>query len=211
MENKETIVFDFDGTIADTIDLVLKIYNGKIVPKFNTKKINPVEFDYLREQGLNKKLLKRYNISLLKFPFVLNFGRKEIKKKVQNVRPILGVGKVIKELADKGYSLGILSSNSEENIKHFLIEYKLLQFFDLFYCNSPILRKQKNMRKLLRQEGLRKENVFYIGDEVGDIVSAKRVGIKTIAVSWGLNTRDALAKQTPDYIIDTPFELLNLI
>jgi len=211
MKNKKIIVFDFDGTIADTIGLAFEIYNEKIVPKFNTKKISSAEFDYLREHGLNKKFLKRYNISLLKFPFVLDFGRKEIKKKIQKAELISGIGKVIKELADKGYYLGILSSNSEENIKHFLIEHKLLQFFDFFYCNSHIFKKQKNIRKLIRQKGLQKENIFYIGDEVRDIVAAKRVGIKTIAVSWGFNTRDALAKQTPEYIIDTPLGLLEII
>ena len=58
---------------------------------------------------------------------------------------------------------------------------------------------------------LSKSDVYFVGDEVRDIEAGKKAGIKTIAVSWGYNTKDALAKEQPDYIIDTPLDLKTVV
>jgi len=53
--------------------------------------------------------------------------------------------------------------------------------------------------------------VYFVGDEVRDIEAGKKAGINTIAVSWGYNTKAALDKEHPDYLIDFPLELENII
>ena len=58
---------------------------------------------------------------------------------------------------------------------------------------------------------LSKSDVYFVGDEVRDIDAGKKTGIKTIAVSWGYNTKDALAKEHPDYLIDSPLELKDIV
>ena len=53
--------------------------------------------------------------------------------------------------------------------------------------------------------------MYFVGDEVRDIEAGKKVGINTIAVSWGYNTKSALDKEHPDYLIDFPLELEKII
>jgi phosphoglycolate phosphatase-like HAD superfamily hydrolase len=48
-------------------------------------------------------------------------------------------------------------------------------------------------------------------DEVRDIEAAKKSGIKSIAVAWGYNTKDALIKENPDFLVNSPDELINII
>ena len=56
-----------------------------------------------------------------------------------------------------------------------------------------------------------KSNVYFVGDEVRDIEAGKKTRIKTIAVSWGYNTKDALARERPDYLIDSPLDLKTIV
>jgi len=53
--------------------------------------------------------------------------------------------------------------------------------------------------------------VFYVCDEVRDIEAARKSGISSIAVTWGYNTKDALIKENPDFLANTPDELRDII
>jgi phosphoglycolate phosphatase len=206
---KKTIIFDFDGTIADTLGIVLEIYNKIIVPKFKTKKVSKEELEYLRTQKPSKKLLNKYNISLLQLPFVLKTGRAEIKKEIKRAKIQPGLKELFNSLKD--YSLGILSSNSKENIQAFLKNYGFLEVFDFFYTSSALFKKDKVIKKILQERNLDSENVFYIGDELRDITAANKAGIKTIAVSWGFNKKEILETANPDYFAEKPLEILDFI
>lgn len=208
MNNEKTIIFDFDGTIADTLGLALEIYNKKIVPRFNARRATKEDLEYVRNQKPSRKLLKEYNISLFQLPFIIRRGRAEIKKEIKEADLQPGIEELLRKLKD--YPLGILSSNSEENIKIFLARHKILDVFSFFYCSSPLFRKDKIIKRILKEGDLNPENVYYIGDEVRDIVSANKAGIKTIAVTWGFNKKEILEKTKPDYLFEKPLQILEL-
>lgn len=211
MANKKTIIFDFDGTIADTLGIALNIYNQKIAPVFKSKKVDREDLEYLRSQRPSRKLLKTYNLSLVKIPLILKRGRAEFKKEVGKAKLQPGIGEVLKKLSWQASSLGILSSNSKENIKLFLKNNQLLDIFDFFYTNSRVFGKHRGIERIIKQRKLDKEHSFYIGDETRDISAAKKAGIKTIAVGWGFNKISALKKEEPDFIVEEPEQLLELL
>jgi len=104
---------------------------------------------------------------------------------------------------------GILSSNSSNNVTEFLNNHDL-NFFDFISASSRIWGKNINLKKLLLSHGFNMDEVVYVGDEVRDIIAAKKVGIRVAAVTWGYNSKKALRSQKPDYLISSPEELLNL-
>lgn len=53
--------------------------------------------------------------------------------------------------------------------------------------------------------------VIYVGDETRDVEAAKKVGVKVIAVTWGINSEKILRKQNPDYLIVKPKELIEVL
>jgi phosphoglycolate phosphatase len=57
---------------------------------------------------------------------------------------------------------------------------------------------------------MKKEKTFYVGDTVGDIKEARLAGVKTVAVTWGWHNKERLEMASPDYVIETPDDLLKI-
>lgn len=206
---KKNVIFDFDGTIADTLDAAVNIYNA-IAPKYHCKPVKMEDKDILRGKR-PQDFFKDYGVTSFKLPFLLIHIRGELKKHIINTPLVKDISSALKDLKDAGYNLGILTSNSKENVDMFLFANKLTEIFDFIYSSKNIFGKDKDILHLLKNRNIKKDNVVYVGDETRDIEAAKRVGIPIIAVSWGFNTREILVAQGPSYIIDEPGELLNCL
>jgi phosphoglycolate phosphatase len=70
--------------------------------------------------------------------------------------------------------------------------------------------KEEKIAYAIDKYGISKDKTFYIGDTVGDILEAKGAGVRSIAVTWGWHNRDRLVKAAPDYLVETPNELLKV-
>lgn len=108
------------------------------------------------------------------------------------------------------FHLGILTSNTHENVKQFL-EKNELDFFEFIRTGKSVFGKSHLINKIVRQRKVAKSSVYYVCDEIRDIEATKKSGIKSIAVTWGYNTKDALIKENPDFLVDTPDELRGII
>lgn len=108
------------------------------------------------------------------------------------------------------FHLGILTSNTHQNVAQFL-EKNELSFFEFISTGKSVFGKSHLINKIMRQRKVSKNDVCYVCDEIRDIEAAKKPGIKSIAVTWGYNTKDALIKENPDFIVDTPDELRRVL
>lgn len=209
MNNLKCVVFDFDGTIADTLDLALKIYN-RIAPEYNLKSIGQGELDLLRAEK-PQKLLKAFGVTNLKLFLLLLRMRKELGKHIPMIRPVEGIRDSLYEIKNAGYKLGILTSNSMINVSRFLENNDLSGIFDFIYSSKSLFGKDRTIRRMLEIEKLLPGSVVYVGDETRDVEASKKSGIPVIAVSWGLHTREILASVHPDQIIDRPDEIFKCV
>ena len=110
---------------------------------------------------------------------------------------------------EAGHTLGIVTSNSKENVESFL-KLHGLEYFDFILTIKSLWGKKRPLKKLMRRYSLSPETVFYIGDETRDIEAAKIVGISMIAVSWGFFPKETLLAHHPDYCLDSPSDLLSI-
>lgn len=207
MREDITVIFDFDGTVADSLKLLWGIYN-KLALEYGCRNIKEEEIETLRGFSA-RELIAKLKIPLLKLPFMVEGVREELARNIEFVDPIPGMQKVLKRL-QKSYNLMILTSNSEENVHAFLSVNKM-EFFDCVYSGSTIFGKQRLINYLIKDFKLDKSKVIYVGDEVRDIEAAKKSGIKVVSVSWGLNTKELLAKHNPDFLITSPQELVSVL
>ena len=206
---QKVIIFDFDGTIADTVEALVSIAN-RLAIEFDYIQITPNELTLLR--NLTSREIIRYSgVSLLKIPFLFKKVKSELKNKITELEPISGVKEALIELNQKGYTLGVITSNSQENVTEFLRFHNLNYLFEFLYSGVTIFGKTTIINNVLRQKQLKPETVIYVGDETRDIEAAKKANIKVIAVSWGFNSPEALAKQNPDFLIHHPSELLDVV
>lgn len=205
---KPVVIFDFDGTIANTLDSIIDIMNN-LSDEFRFRKIREEDKEFLRGKR-PREILNYLGISLFKLPFVIRKARREINSHIALLSPSVDLLPTLKLLKKNGCQIGIVTTNIEENVRKFLHANNLDQF-DLFYTSKKVFGKDKTISKIIRDMKLEKSNVYFVGDEVRDIEAGAKAGVKTVAVSWGYNTKEALFKENPDFLIDSPEDLEKII
>ena len=204
----KVIIFDFDGTLADTIDILLSITH-RLSAEFGFKSATKEELAQL--SNLNSWQILQYSgISIFKFPLLIRRLKAELQSEVPHIQLFPGIKEVLLELKKCGFQLGIITSNSRENVLGALQKNGLQDTFTFIYSGSTF-GKHKVIKKWLRIENIHTEKVVYVGDEIRDIDAAKKTGIKVIAVGWGFNSPQALAAQNPDFLIERPQELIEIM
>lgn len=203
-----TLIFDFDGTIADTFTPVISILNG-LADEFGYRRAAPEELAELTRLEL-RELARRMGLAWHKLPLLAVRVRKEMMHSMPNVRPCPGIEPVLSELRARGLGVGILTSNNRENVEAFLAHNPGLTF-DFISAGSGLFSKQKRLSRLLARRGLALEHTCYVGDETRDIEAAQALGMRVIAVGWGFSAPQLLAAKRPDHLVMNPAELLSLV
>ncbi|WP_457569640.1 HAD family hydrolase [Desulfurobacterium sp.] len=203
----KTVVFDFDGTLADTFDIAVDVYN-KVAPFFRVKAISNRDRQLVKELSLEEFALS-YGVSEYKFlPLVLVLRyliRKEKKRRKIKIHD--GLLPVIKKLSISGFKCGILTTNSRKFVNSVLKENGLSGEIFFVETNAFLKKKYKTLFKLKENYG----DIVYVCDEGRDIVAAKKAGVVSIAVTWGFNSFSNLSRFSPDFIVSSPAELLNVL
>jgi phosphoglycolate phosphatase len=206
--SKKTLLFDFDGTIADTLSISIEIVN-KNAEKYGIRKIDPNEIERLKD-FTPWQLLKEFRVPLYKLPFFVTKFQSEMYMAIDRVKPFKELPEILQKLHQKGFTLGIVTSNSERNVNNFL-KNNSLKMFDFVHNERNVFGKHHTINKVLKEKHLVKEEVFYVGDEVRDIEACAKSGIRMIAVTWGYNSRRILEKYAPSFLIHSPKELLDIV
>lgn len=209
MMTAKVILFDFDGTIADTYQAIADITN-QLSTEFGYKALNQEELLLIKNLS-SREIVKLSEISVFKLPFLVRRIRTELSKEISELNPIEGIDLVLRELKRQGYILGIVTSNNQENVDIFLRKNRLNRLFSYIYSSTAIFGKHRVIDRVIKEKRLHRSDVIYVGDETRDIRSARKSNIPSIAVSWGFNAGEILAKNQPDYLINEPSELLEAI
>lgn len=207
-KQKTTILFDFDGTLAETMMLIHDVFN-RLSGVYKYRNMPASEIEELRHLSI-REFIERFNISLWKVPLIAIHARRMMHDEMDLIQPPEGLVDSLTKIHESGaYLMDILTSNRRKNVFRFLAQHQI-NWFDEVESTHAILSKKRRVEKYIRLKGLDPDSLYYIGDTTVDVESARHAGAKTVAVSWGLNTREALAKVNPDYLLDHPSELLDI-
>jgi len=205
----QTVIFDFDGTIADSFELLVELCN-RLSTEMGFKSASPAEIAQFRNMN-SRQLLRQAGIPLLKVPEIIRRLKQEINREICNLEPIAGMPEALYALKQQGLTLGILTSNVTENVAAFLAQHQLQFLFDFIYSGATLFGKSRMIRRCLRQQGLLPGETLYVGDETRDIEAAHHCQIAIVAVGWGFNTVEALMAQNPTFLAQKPMELPELL
>ena len=205
----KVVLFDFDGTIADTYNAIVKITN-QLSSEFGYKTLKEDELLLLKNLT-SRQIVKLSEISIFKIPFLVRRVRTELSKEIAALPPIRGITSILFELKSRGYILGIVTSNDKENVEIFLRKNRLDSLFSYVYSSTSIFGKHRVIDRAIKNNRLNKADIIYVGDETRDIRSSRKSGVGVAAVSWGFNSAEILQECKPDYLINTPKELLKAI
>lgn len=204
-KNYKLLVFDFDGTLYDNYGYLVKEYN-KIAADKKTKTITDPSI--IRDHDIYhaRRLL---NIPYMKIPGILTRLRKALMATHKEML-IVDLKNIVKELSQR-YDLSILSTNKSDIIMRVLEEHDLTKYFKSINVAPFYFGKTRALKRLIKDNGLKHDEVLYIGDEIRDVISCKKIDVDIMGVSWGFNSKNALIRAGADSIADSPSDLLAIM
>ncbi len=201
----KAIIFDFDGTIANSFDLFIEVFQ-----RISKKTLSQDDIDELRGLPTNE-ILRKMNVKPWQVPQLILRGRKEMGEKVALVKPFDTIAFCLEKLQRTGYKLFIISTNSRSNVYKFLEVNELDKVIHDVTGNVGLFGKPRALKALKKRMAYHNEEVVYVGDETRDIVAAKKAGIRCIAVAWGFNTAEILKTYSPDEVVAEPKDLYGAV
>lgn len=201
-------IFDFDGTIANSYPWMITVME-QFADKFDLKKI---EKDQIGEyQGYDpSEMIKVMRIPFWKIPLMMNYSRTMMANDIHQIPLFEGVEQLFRNLAQKGVLIGIVSSNSVDNVRQ-VLGTKNAELVKYFECGASMFGKPAKFKKILRKSGIRPDEAICIGDEIRDIRAANKVNIPFGAVSWGYTNVDAIKAYAPREIFINIDDLYNKV
>lgn len=190
------VVFDFDGTLADSFGQMVDLIR-KTKPELSGKEIG-----LYREKGA-RVFVEEFGISMVEIVKMVMKVQKQQNKIINEAAVFVGIKELIAKLRKNKVEVGILTSNSKNNVEKWLETNKIE--VDWVRSESTIFGKEKAIIKV------KSEDMLYVGDEVRDVEACKKIGVKIVAVSWGYNTKQALIDAGANYVLDSVSELRNLL
>ena len=133
-----------------------------------------------------------------------------MREEMHHLQPFPGIPKALHELHASGFQLGIVTSNSEQNVISWLHDHDIRQYFKFIHSAPNYFGKAKTLQKIIKMNKLDREKVYYIGDETRDIDAAIQCSISSIAVTWGKKKKKIISEHNPHYLVRWPKDILPL-
>jgi phosphoglycolate phosphatase len=192
------VIFDLDGTLADSFPWFLRNVNG-VADRFSFRRIPDQDIEALRGLG-SREILRRLEIPFWKLPGIARHMRRLKAEHLADIALFPEVDTMLRALADAGLRLALVSSDHEANARRQLGE--AAAFFSHFACGASMFGKPKKFRNILKRAAVGAAQAIAIGDEIRDIEAARAAGIACAAVTWGYAAPDALRALGPDLVFD---------
>ncbi len=202
---KQLIIFDFDGTIANTMAIAVEVFN-KVGCEFSLPQMHAGQLAELKQKRIHE-LMDLAGLSWVQLPMFIKRVREEFKTRREEVKPIEGMEEVIRQLHQQEYRMGILTSNTEENVLHFLEKFDI-NHFEFIIAPGSIFGKSGALKDILKRYRLKPEQAIMIGDEMRDIKAAHKCKVDMIAVNWGFNASELLEKAKPRFLVQQPCQIV---
>lgn len=199
------LIFDFDGTLADTFAWFKAAVPGMIA----RHRLNPVseaEMEALRGAH-GREVMARFGVRWWQLPVIAADMRLRMAKDAHTVSLFPGVTEALDALHAKGVKMAVVSSNAEGVVRAVLADRQAL--IAKYACGAGVFGKHAHFRRVLAQTRLAPADVIAIGDELRDLDAARQVGLAFGAVSWGYTKAEALCPKA-DHAFHRPADWVEL-
>ena len=207
------IIFDLDGTLVDTAPDVLQSANHtlrklgmrEITLEEARRSIGPGPDNFARIV-LPEGQLHRYD------EFIRLFRQHYRDHCLDTTRPFPGVPEVLEALV--GVPKAVASNKPREYTQAILQALELSRHFDTVVGPEDVARVKPAPDMLLlaaRRLGVDPAQTLMVGDTDNDVLAARSAGMPVCAVTWGYSPEEHLRSLHPDFLIDEPFQLLEIV
>jgi pyrophosphatase PpaX len=207
-----TVLFDLDGTLLDTNDLILASFMYTLEHhcpgRYTKKDVLACMGEPLYEQ------MKRFGGEEQAEAMVKTYREHNIAHHDDYVQAFPGVIETVRRLKEEGVTMGIVSNKQRVTVEMGLDLTGLTPFMSTVVCfgDTPAPKPDPAPVKLaLDQLQAEPDSALMVGDSKFDILAAQAAGVDSAAVAWSLHAGDSLRALSPDYILDTMEDLLTVL
>ena len=210
-----SVVFDLDGTLLDTLgdlrDSVNYALEKNRLPKRTTEEIRSFVGNGIRLL-IERSVPENTPLEITDKCF------SDFKEYYKNhsailTKPYDGIIDIMEELKAKGVKIAVVSNKADFAVKTLMEDY----FSNLYDCaygermGVPRKPEPDGVFEAIKKMGADVENTVYIGDSEVDVETSKNAKLPCIAVTWGFRDKKVLESLNPEYIVDSPSDVLRII
>ena len=210
------VIFDFDGTLADTAEGILRTEEAMLMEMGLPK---PEGGEAQMRQGIGLALRDSLHVGCripeeLLDQAVATYRRLFDEIAFDYIVPFPGVKDTLEYLYGKGYLLGIATSRSRRTLEYLLHNMGIAKYFTYMTSveSTPKHKPAPDLALiLLDQFGVSGDETLIVGDTIYDLQMGRAAGCHTCGVTFGNHTAEQLRSENPDYIVDSYPELKTIL
>lgn len=216
MRNYDYVIFDFDGTVADTGEGILKSLQysfeqmGREVPDLSDLKKfigPPIHYSFVTFYGVSENEVEQY---------IKKYRERYRKIGVYECFVYDSMVETLKTLRENGVKLGIASSKPIKLVYDVMEYLRLTEYFDAvvgtqFDDSNHPGKTDLVLQSMEKLEDSDKSRTLMVGDRFFDIDGAAGAGVDSVGVTYGYGSREEFMEHNATYIVDSPKEILNIV
>lgn len=208
------LLFDLDGTLIDTTELILSCYRRSVS---NLVESPPTDEEILKGFGTPLPMQLHRLFPTLRDrtdELVEQWRAAQEELHDELIKPFPGTEQVLAELHRRGYPVGIVTSKERSTAKRGMALYGIDRYVDLIVSLDDTENHKPHPEPLLKAMELMaapSEETIYVGDSLHDMRAGRAAGVKVAAALWGPFAKGPLLEFGPDYLLDSIDELLDLL
>src|SRR5688500_13072458 len=196
-------LFDFDGTLADSQDWFLGVFD-QVADRFGYRRLAPGDRERLR--GLETKaILQDLGVPTWKLPRIARHVRELASRDIDQIRLFPGAAEMLGALKAAGVQAAVVSSNDEGNVRRVL--GPAAAHVVHFACGASLFGKASKIRGVLKAMRADAGSAILVGDETRDAGAVRDVGIDIGLVAWGYADPDFLRSLSPTMFFERMDEI----
>lgn len=207
----KAVLFDLDGTLIDTNKLILESFRHTFKSVLN-REVSDEEITLLFGKPLDATF-SLYDKERVKE--LISVYREYNKKNHDNMcNAFDGAKELIKEIKSMGIKVGIVTSKKEDMAKRGMEINGILEFMDVIMTPEKTEKHKPDKEPVIKaceELNINPSEAIMVGDSNFDIMSGKSAGSKTIAVKYTVLPIEEVIKANPDYLVDRPMDILDII
>lgn len=231
---KKAVIFDLDGTLADTLESIaycanraledcgfpgiedveaykLLVGNGaRMLMVRALRRVGDTEGAALSEPDADGRMTCPAHIDEVMERYTRYFA----KDCMYQVKPYCGIPELLENLKEKGVKIAVFSNKPHENTEYVIESLFGKGYFNVVQGQTDGLPKKPapdGIFMIAKKLGVAKEEILYVGDSSVDMDTGKAAGVKTLGVLWGFRSEQELLEHGADALLKTPEELLRYL
>ena len=224
------IIFDLDGTLTDHPSVLaeafkesmkkygkeISIETGQMLAKNMQLQVAGIESTFTYIKFLNRVIKERGIQGVFRrLRFIRDFI-KIFQTLTCKTKMFPGIPELLRDIHNRGFKICIVTSSSRKEVDRSFTEIRdqVIPLVDAVLTRDDVEELKPNPASILAATaklGIDRSQVVIIGDSWHDIRAGKNAGIRTIAVLWGYGTQENLSAESPDFIVKTPQEILDIL